>query len=405
MHVILLGPGYPPEIPFFTRGLANVGATVFGVSDQDESTLPSLTRECLRGYLRVPSMFDEQQVIQAVRGWLGPIRVDRVESLWEPTVLLAARLREALGVEGMRHSQVVPFRDKDHMKSAVAGAGLRTPHHQRARGSKQCREAAKVIGYPLVLKPISGAGSADTHRVNDAAELEAVLKKMGHVEDMNVEEFIHGEEFTFDTISIDGEIAYYNVAWYRPPPIIGRSVEWISPQTVTLRDVDAPDLATGRELGRNVLKALGYRTGFTHMEWYRKPDGEAVFGEIAARPPGARSVDIMNFACDVDLFTGWAEAVVHGRFTQKVERRYNSAIIFKRAKGEGVIRRIEGLENILASFGEHVVNVDLLPQGAHRRDWRQTLLSDGHLVVRHPDLQKTLEMADRVGTELQLYAS
>ena len=50
------------------------------------------------------------------------------------------------------------------------------------------------------------------------------------------------------------------------------------------------------------------------------------------------------------------------------------------------------------------VSVDLLPLGAPRRDWRQTLLSDGHVILRHPDLQATMEMADRVGIELQLYA-
>ena len=48
--------------------------------------------------------------------------------------------------------------------------------------------------------------------------------------------------------------------------------------------------------------------------------------------------------------------------------------------------------------------VELLPPGAPRRDWKQTLLSDGWVILRHPDLAATLEMADRVGTDLQLYA-
>src|SRR3712207_9312373 len=94
---------------------------------------------------------------------------------------------------------------------------------------------------------------------------------------------------------------------------------------MSLRDIDTEHLAGGRAMGHAVLDALGFRDGFTHMEWYRKLDGEVVFGEIAARPPGARSVDVMNFACDIDLFTGWAEAVVHGRFTQPVERQIGRA--------------------------------------------------------------------------------
>lgn len=152
-----------------------------------------------------------------------------------------------------------------------------------------------------------------------------------------------------------------------------------------------------------MLEALGYRTGFT-QEWFLTASGEAVFGEIGARPPGARSVDIMNYASDVDVYRGWAEAVVHRRFSHQLERKYNAAVIFKRARGEGRIQRIEGLGEILADLGDAVVCVDLLPIGARRRNWRATPVSDGYLVVRHRDLETTMAMADRVGSELTLYA-
>jgi biotin carboxylase len=392
-------------MPYFTRGLARVGAKVLGVGDQPEGSLPRETRESLTAYLQVPSLVDEQRVIDAVVHWTSPIKVDRVECLWEPGVILAARLRERLGTGGMTEQEVLPFRNKDLMKQVLSEAGIRTPRHALATSAEECREAARRIGFPLILKPVDGAGSADTHRVEDGAQLEAAVAKLGHLREVNVEEFIDGEEFTFDTVCVEGEIAYHSISWYRPRPLVARTVQWISPQIIMLRDTEAEHLRAGREMGRAVLSALGFRTGFTHMEWYLKSDGEVVFGEIAARPPGARSVDVMNFASDLDLFTGWAEAVVHGRFTQPVERRYNAAIVFKRAQGEGRIRHVEGLERILTHFGEHVVCVDLLGPGEHRRNWLQTLLSDGHVIVRHPDLRRLLELADAVGTDLQLYAA
>ena len=63
-----------------------------------------------------------------------------------------------------------------------------------------------------------------------------------------------------------------------------------------------------------------------------------------------------------------------------------------------------GLDGLRHRFGEHIVVEDLLPIGAPRRNWRQTLLSDGYLVVRHPELAQTLEIADAVGTDLQIDA-
>jgi biotin carboxylase len=366
--------------------------------------LPQAARESLSGFLQVRSLWDEDAVVEDVRRWARQVKVDAVECLWEPGMLLAARLREALGIPGMTVEETLPFRNKDTMKQVLNAAGVRTPRHATATDKDGCRDAARQIGFPIIIKPIAGAGSADTHRIEDERELEDVLTKLGHVEEVSVEEFIGGEEYTFDTICADGEIVYHSLSWYRPRPLIARTVEWISPQIVMLRDVDAEEYAGGREMGRAVLDALGFRCGFTHMEWFRKEDGEVVFGEIAARPPGARSVDVMNYASDVDLFTGWAEAVVHGRFTQRVERRYNAVIIFKRAQGSGRIRHIEGLDHLLTHFGENIACIYLLAPGEERRNWRQTLIGDGYLVVRHPDLQRALEIADHVGTDLQLYA-
>lgn len=403
-NVLLLGCAYPPELPHFTRGVARTGARVFAVDQVPESHLPPMVRENLSGYCQVDSLFDEQATVDTVRRWAGTMSFDRVESLWEPAVLLAARLREAFGAAGMRHEQVLRFRDKDKMKQAVADAGLRAPRHQRAGNGDECFEAAEQVGFPICLKPLAGAGSENTFRVDSVKDLEAALAKAGRGREYNVEEFVEAEEYTYDTICVDGRVVYENFSWYRPRPLVGRSVEWISPQTITLRDVDAPELDAGRTLGRDVLKALGHDTGFTHMEWYRKSDGEAVFGEIAARPPGAHTVDTMNFACDIDLFAGWADAVVNGEWNVDVQRLYNCAIIFKRAQGQGRIQRVEGLERILGTFGQHIPAIELLPVGAHRRDWVKTLLSDGFVFVRHPDLDVTCEMADRVGTDLQMYA-
>jgi hypothetical protein len=153
-----------------------------------------------------------------------------------------------------------------------------------------------------------------------------------------------------------------------------------------------------------VVAALGFRDGFTHMEWYRKADGAAVFGEIGARPPGGRMVDIMNYATDADLFLAWAQAVTSGRIAEPVERHYNAAVIFKRAEGAGRITRYEGLDRLLAEYGEHVAALDLLPVGAPRRDWRASIISDGMVVVRHRELSQTIEMTERFATELRLHA-
>jgi biotin carboxylase len=319
-------------------------------------------------------------------------------------MVLAARLREGLGLPGLTVEQTVPFRDKQLMKELLGGAGLRTPGHEGATTVAGVWEAAERLGYPLIVKPIAGAGAADTYRADSAGDLDDLLPMLRHVPRVIVEEFIDGEEFTYDTICAGGQVLFENIVWYRPRPLLTKLHEWISPVIVALRALDVPDLAAGRALGRAAVQVLGFRDGFTHMEWYRKADGEAVFGEIGARPPGGRMVDVMNYATDADLYLAWAEAITQGRISRRIERHYNAAAIFKRAGGAGRITGYEGLDRLLAEYSEHVVAIDLLPVGAPRRDWRAVIVSDGMVIVRHPELSKTLEITERFAADLRLHA-
>lgn len=405
MNVIFIAPGYPDEMPFFVRGLSLHGGAVFGVSDVPEQDLPEMTRRHLSGYLRVPTLTDDDAVVRAVAGWMRGRTVDRVVCMWEPGIVLAARMREGLDAPGMTVPQAVRFRDKDLMKQRIQAAGIRTARHARADSVKAVREACEKVGFPAIIKPIDGAGSMDTFKVMNAAEMEATLTRLTHVPEVNVEEFIVGEEYTYDTVCVDGEMKYRNIGYYRPTPLIARHTEWISPQTLCIRETEDPRFAIAHKLGRDVLDAMEFSTGFTHMEWFLTASGEAVFSEIAARPAGARTVDLMNFVSDIDLFTGWAEAEIKGTFSQNAPRKYTAVNIFKRASGRGRISRIDGLAHLMERYGEHVVQVDLLPIGAPRRNWIQTLVSDGYVTVRHPDYGMACEIADAFGTDLRLFAS
>lgn len=401
MRVVFLSPTYPPEMRQFTRGLAEVGAEVLGVGDgQPDAAL----RQYLTDYLHVPSIMNEDDVIARVHAWLRGRSVDRIVTNWEPLVVLAARLRERFGLPGMSVDTVLGFRDKQLMKERVAAAGLRVPRAQRAHDVAEVWAAVEHTGYPAIIKPISGAGSADTYKVESRAELERVLPQLRHVAEVSCEEFIDGVEHTYDTVAIDGVPAYESVTQYLPNALEMRSLEWVSPIMLSVRDLDQPHIAAGMTLGRAAMRALGMGDGMTHMEWFHTRSGEVVFGEIACRPGGACVVDLMNYTGDIDLFREWARVVTHRRFDASTERLYNVGIVFKRAQGRGRITNIVGLREYLARYGDHLVEDTLLRPGSPRRDWKATLLSDGYLVVRHPDWDTAREMSLAAATGVHLYA-
>ena len=122
------------------------------------------------------------------------------------------------------------------------------------RPSRTCGPRPNTSASRSSSSRSTGPGSADTYRADSAAELDAILPMLRHVPRVSVEEFIDGEEFTYDTICADGQVLFENICQYHPRPLMTKMHEWISPITLALRDLDAPALQGGRELGAAVLR-------------------------------------------------------------------------------------------------------------------------------------------------------
>src|SRR5258705_12759380 len=88
MNVLMISPGYPTEINYFTRGLAVQGARVFGIGDQPERDLPDLVRRHLAGDLQVSSLLDEAGGVEMGTAWEAAKTLEPGGRLWEPGVHL-----------------------------------------------------------------------------------------------------------------------------------------------------------------------------------------------------------------------------------------------------------------------------------------------------------------------------
>jgi hypothetical protein len=95
---------------------------------------------------------------------------------------------------------------------------------------------------------------------------------------------------------------------------------------------------------------------------------------------------------------------VLGRFEARRSASTTPGIVFKRAQGSGRITRIEGLGDWLREAGKWCVEEQLLRPGTRRRDWKQTLLSDGHVMVRHPDWDEAYRLSFAAATGIKMYA-
>src|SRR2546427_670334 len=102
-----------------------------------------------------------------------------------------------------------------------------------------------------------------------------------------LEEYVTGDEHSFETVSIGGRAVWHSLTHYYPSPLEVLRNPWIQWCLVLPREVEEPQYDDIRSAAFRALGVLGMETGLTHMEWFRRPDGTIAISEVAARPPGA----------------------------------------------------------------------------------------------------------------------
>src|SRR4051794_20878401 len=346
--------------------------------------VPPALRERLAGHWRVEDPLDPRQLEWAVHGLGGQMgRVERLVGALEQLQVPLAQVRESLGIPGMDVRTAFNVRDKSQMKETLRAAGIPCARHALVRSPGEAVAFADQVGFPLVAKPPDGAGAQSTFRLDDGDMLRGWLAAvpLGGGSPALLEEFLTGEEHTFDSVTIDGATVWSSIADYRPPPLEVLRTPWIQWTVVVPRDISGPRYEGIHRWGPAALKALGVTDALTHMEWFARPDGSVAVSEVAARPPGAQLSSMHGYAHDFDLYRAWTELVIHGRFDVP-ERRYAAGTAYLRGLGHGRVRAVHGIEEVQRQIGHLVVEARLPQPG---QPAATDYLGEGYAIVRHPD--------------------
>ena len=326
----------------------------------------------------------------------------RITGILENIQTPIAAARAALKIPGIGPEAAERFRDKGLMKQALREAGVPCARFARLHSVDDAQKFAKEVGYPLVLKPPAGAGCKATYLVDGPAALKHALaeSKPSPQREVLAEAFVTGEEHSYDALTVGGRVVFENVSRYHPGPLEVTRNDWIQWCVVFPRDL--LPYAPIREVGPLANLALGGGDGFTHTEWFRRPDGSPVISEVGARPPGAHFTSAMSWVTGRSLYRAWAEATILGRVEGVFTRTHAVGIAYLRGAGSGRVLRLEGLDEAQRLMGEHVVDVRLPQVGSVKSPSYE---GDGYAIVRHPDTAVVQEaLATLVGTLRVRYA-
>jgi formate-dependent phosphoribosylglycinamide formyltransferase (GAR transformylase) len=407
MNVVFVEPFFPSNQRNFPRALAEAGATVIGIGEYPLDAMDDQLKGWLHHYEQVRSVTDVEAMTHAVRWVQDKLWVDRLEATVEAHILATAQVREACTIPGTSVRTAWLCRDKPSMKQVLREAGVPTAASAAVGSAAEARAFAEQIGFPLILKPRSGAGALDTMRADDAVSLDHALGIFGGqgAESIAVEEFVEGHEGFYDTITVGGQVAADFASHYFPNVLEAMRTRWISPEFISTNRIDAaPEYGELREMGRRVIAALGIGTSATHMEWFFGPKG-LKFSEIGCRPPGVGAWDLYSAGNDMDVYRAWANAITRGETGPAPSRRYAAGIVALRPDRDGQIAGYSGVEELQREHGEWVIDAHLPPPGTPTQPVEAGYMANAYVRMRHPDYDALRGMLDNAGRTLHVYAS
>lgn len=359
-----------------------------------EELAPEL-RSALAGHWQVADALDPQQITDGVRGLghqIGP--VERLMGILEQLQVPLGQVRDHLGLPGMGEATARNVRDKSRMKDVLRAAGVPCARHRLIRHTKEAADFLTEVGLPVVAKPPDGAGAQATFRLDTEHEVRSWLEAVRHGPEPEwlLEEFLTGQEHTFDSVTLDGKTLWSSVADYHPAPLEVLRTPWVQWTVVLPLDISGPEYSEIGRVGPAALEALGVHTAFSHMEWFARPDGSVAVSEVGARPPGAQIASMIGHSHDVDFFDLYARLVLLDTF-EVPERTWATGTAYLRGMGRGRVRAVHGLEEVNRAVGDLVVDVRL-PQPGQASS--TSYEGEGYVTVRHRVTDVVREALDRI---------
>ncbi len=373
-------------LPTIRSIIAVPDAQVSLITQDHESVLPPDLRHGLVGVYQVQNALAEDQLYHAavsIQEKTG--KIHRMFASNEQVQIPVSLVREKLGIDGMPSESIRNFREKPRMKSLLIANDIPCAKFFLATNSNEAWSFVRQVGYPVVIKPPEGAGAEFTYKVDNDHMMNQVLNQHtpNAQQPILIEEFIRGDEFSFDSFTVNGKTQWHSLTKYLPAPIEVKRNPWIQWRVVLPREVDDAQYDDIRAVAFKTLKVLGAKTGISHMEWFRKSDGGIIISEVGMRPPGAQITTLMSRAHEFDCMGAWARLMITGKFTAP-ERKYAAGCAYFRGQGSGIIRHVSGFDQIRHDLGDMITDYRMPEIGQKPSSSYE---GEGFMIVRHPETQ------------------
>jgi biotin carboxylase len=329
---------------------------------------------------------DSASVTEALRPYAEQGVLAGVLAVIDYYVPVVAETARELGLPGLAPQAAHTARNKLRTREVCAELGVPTPRFHRAVSRDDAVAAARAIGFPCVVKPLTEAASIGVRLCRDAEEVAGHhdeltaspvdMRGMAKPGGVLVEEYLTGYELSVEVLTTG-----------QGPQVIGVTDKALTAhpyfvETGETFPTQLPDSVrdTVAQAALDALDAIGHDFGAAHVEVKVTADGPRLV-EINARMGGAQIGRLIQEATGLDLLREVIRLHVGQRPDVWVEPTGAAASRYLTAVDDGVLRGFEGEDLVRRLPGVRAIDL-YAAEGAQVRRARSNADVLGHLVVR-----------------------
>ncbi|MFD9455620.1 ATP-grasp domain-containing protein [Streptomyces sp. NPDC059985] len=296
---------------------------------------------------------DVDALLTALEALHAVLAFDGVVSSCDYYLPAVARIARRLGLPGPATTAVEAACRKDLTRRTLAEAGVPGPRFAVCDDPARTPDAARGIGYPLVVKPVDLCAGMFVREVGDERELERACRDLSafpvnargqdRTPVILLEELLTGPEVSVETVSRGGVTHVVGVT----DKSIGGSPAFVETGHMFPADLPATEARAAADTARAAVEALGLDDVVCHTEIKLTPLGPRVI-EVNPRPAGNRITELVRHVTGIDLAAACVDVALGSApdLTPRETGVHSAAIAFLLPSTTGTLAAIEGAEGI-----------------------------------------------------------
>jgi biotin carboxylase len=251
---------------------------------------------------------------------------------------LVGRLNERLGLRGHTERSGLLCSNKRLQRAALEEAGVPQPRWAPCPDTTTAQDFAKLVGWPVVVKPADRSASCAVFVVRGKSELnsavdEALAESWGA--DVVIEEYLDGPEFSVEAVAAEGVVTTVAVTG---KGIGGRTGVLKLDAEIPAR-LESDDRIAVERVAAEAVLACGLLNGPAHTEIRMTASGPRVV-EVNGRIGGVFISHMVRAVTGVDLYRAWYD-VLHGMSPELGAEQRGFAVRRCLSEAEGLVESVE----------------------------------------------------------------